>query len=101
MAREINTIAVGHVPSQFSLDGLLINGLEVRVRVQNPFVGDISRPTASKMMGFRGDFRRGEPVKPTASTGFLERAMGIEPTSEDWALARNQADSIAYFVSSG
>jgi hypothetical protein len=74
MAREINTLAVGHVPSQFSLDGLLINGLEVRVGVQNPFVGDISRPTASKMMGFRGDFRSGKPVKPTASTGFLERA---------------------------
>ena len=31
MAREIDTIAVGHDPSQFSLDGLLINGLEVRV----------------------------------------------------------------------
>src|SRR5215831_19417518 len=26
----------------------------------------------------------GKPVKPTASTGFLERAMGIEPTSEAW-----------------
>ena len=24
----------------------------------------------------------GKPVKPTASTGFMERAMGIEPTSE-------------------
>jgi len=25
-----------------------------------------------------------KPVKPTASTGFMERAMGIEPTSEAW-----------------
>jgi hypothetical protein len=26
----------------------------------------------------------GVKVKPTASTGFMERAMGIEPTSEAW-----------------
>jgi hypothetical protein len=26
----------------------------------------------------------GKPVRPTASTGFMERAMGIEPTSEAW-----------------
>jgi hypothetical protein len=25
-----------------------------------------------------------KPVRPTASTGFMERAMGIEPTSEAW-----------------
>ena len=42
-----------------------------------------SRPSASKIRGFEGQFRGGKPVKPTASTGFMERAMGIEtePTS--------------------
>src|SRR5260370_41138144 len=29
-------------------------------------------------------FGEWKPVRPTASTGFLERAMGIEPTSEAW-----------------
>src|SRR5262249_25055197 len=29
-------------------------------------------------------FGGGKPVKPTASTGVMERAMGIEPTSEVW-----------------
>ena len=28
--------------------------------------------------GSYGQFRAGKPVKPTASTGLLERAMGIE-----------------------
>jgi hypothetical protein len=39
------------------------------------------RPTASKIGRFKGQFRGGKPVKPTASTGFMERAMGIEPKS--------------------
>jgi len=30
-----------------------------------------------------------EPTKPTASTGFMERAMGIEPTSEAWEATQN------------
>src|SRR5713101_8668293 len=42
------------------------------------------RPTASKAKRFTGQFRAGKPVKPTASTGVMERAMGIEPTSEAW-----------------
>ncbi len=29
-------------------------------------------------------FGEWKPVRPTASTGFMERAMGIEPTSEAW-----------------
>jgi len=48
-----------------------------------------SRPTASKIVRFRGQVRGGKPVKPTASTGLMERAMGIEPTSEAWE-ARNK-----------
>jgi len=31
-----------------------------------------------------GLVRGWKPVKPTASTGFMERAMGIEPMSEAW-----------------
>jgi hypothetical protein len=44
---------------------------------------------------FRVDFEGGKPVKPTASTGFMERAMGIEPTSEagtnstKWSMAQD------------
>jgi hypothetical protein len=44
----------------------------------------VSRPTASKIGCLVGHFREGKPAKPTASTGFLERAMGIELTSEAW-----------------
>jgi hypothetical protein len=43
-----------------------------------------SRPTASKSGRFNGQIRGWKSVKPTASTGFLERAMGIEPISEAW-----------------
>jgi len=39
----------------------------------------LSRPTASKIEHFTGQMRGGRPVKTTASTGFMERAMGIEP----------------------
>ena len=53
-------------------------------RVQNSALDAISRPTASKIGQFDKTFKGGKPVKPTASTGFMERAMGIEPTSEDW-----------------
>src|SRR5260370_42011786 len=85
MAREINTIAVGHDPSQFSLDGLLINGLEVRVLPRpKPFRRGYFASNCVQNDGLRGDFRSGKPVKPTASSGFLERAMRIEPTSEAW-----------------
>jgi hypothetical protein len=43
-----------------------------------------SRPSASNNW-LRGTlFRTQGPVRPTASTGFMERAMGIEPTSEAW-----------------
>jgi hypothetical protein len=48
------------------------------------FLGCFSRPTASKNEEFKGTFEGGKPVKPTASTVVLERAMGIEPTSEAW-----------------
>ena len=37
-----------------------------------------------KLMILEGIIGGGKPVKPTASTGFMERAMGIEPTSEAW-----------------
>ena len=39
---------------------------------------------ASKTQSFTRQFRDVKPVKPPASTVFLERAMGIEPTSEAW-----------------
>jgi len=32
------------------------------------------------------EFLRGKPVKPTASIGFMERAMGIETNSETWEI---------------
>src|SRR6266404_4586867 len=51
-----------------------------KCRVQNSIQRVISRPTASKIRGFRKKFWGEKPVKPTAS-GFMERAMGIEPTS--------------------
>jgi hypothetical protein len=38
-------------------------------------------PTASKTTHFIGHFSGMEPVKPTASTGFMERAMGVERKS--------------------
>ena len=41
----------------------------------------------SKTMDFIGCFRGGKPVKPTASTGFMERAMGIEPKNYIVSLA--------------
>ncbi len=37
-----------------------------------------SRPIASKIECFGGHFYEWKPVKPTASTGVMERAMGIE-----------------------
>ncbi len=57
-----------------------------KCRVQNSIQRVISRPTASKIRGFRKKFWGEKPVKPTASTGFMERAMGIEPSSERWEL---------------
>jgi hypothetical protein len=36
------------------------------------------------MQRFEVVFESGKPVRPTASTGFTERAMGIEPTPEAW-----------------
>jgi hypothetical protein len=36
------------------------------------------------MRDFLGRFLKLEPVKPTASTGIMERAMGIETTFEAW-----------------
>ena len=49
-----------------------------------PAAGRNPRPTASKTRVFIGIFGGGKPVNSTASTGFMERAMGIEPTSEAW-----------------
>jgi hypothetical protein len=55
-----------------------------KCRVQFALSHPISRPTASKIGHLRSQFGGGKPVKPTASTGFMERAMGIEPTSDAW-----------------
>ena len=52
-----------------------------KVRVQLPFSHVGSRPSASKIGQFTGFLKGGKPVKPTASTGFMERAMGIEPNA--------------------
>jgi hypothetical protein len=54
------------------------------VRVQFDRWWRSSRPTASKTANFSGRFKGWRPVRPSASTGFMERAMGIEPTSEAW-----------------
>src|SRR5271156_1223136 len=43
-----------------------------------------SRPFASKSGALRRELLGRTPVKPTAATGFMERAMGIELTSEAW-----------------
>jgi hypothetical protein len=56
-----------------------------KARVQNPRKIPESRPTASKTRCSGDQFREWKAVRPTASTGFLERAMGIEPTPDAWA----------------
>jgi hypothetical protein len=53
-------------------------------RVQLDSHGGNTRPTAYKTQVFIGNFGGGKPVNSTASTGFLKRAMGIEPTFEVW-----------------
>src|SRR4029077_13464489 len=53
-------------------------------RVQDAHCGRNPRPTESKTRLFIGNFGGRKPVNSTASTGFMERAMGIEPTSEAW-----------------
>ena len=40
--------------------------------------------TWNKTLGFRGVFQRLPEVKAIESSAFMERAMGIEPTSEAW-----------------
>ena len=44
---------------------------------------------ASKTDHFLGYFQRLSRIKAIESSGFMERAMGIEPTSEAWE-ARNR-----------
>ena len=72
-------------------------------RVQDARCGRNPRPTASKIGEFRGDFGSGKPVKPTASTGFMERAMGIELYSQILSLnnARRCRRSKSQLVPSG
>jgi hypothetical protein len=54
--REVAVVAREPVRNELRATWLVIisdvenNGLEVRVRVQNPFVGDISRPTAGVIL---------------------------------------------------
>jgi hypothetical protein len=45
---------------------------------QNPFKFLDHYRVKRIMPSFRGNFRGGKPVKPTASTRLMERAMGIE-----------------------
>jgi hypothetical protein len=62
-----------------------IPGIELAFsRVQLKLYGSDPRPSASKTGQVMGQFREWKPVRPTASTGFMERAMGIEPMSEVW-----------------
>jgi hypothetical protein len=44
----------------------------------------IDRPTIVQNAPFFVEFRQLSRVRSTESSGFLERAMGIEPTSEAW-----------------
>jgi len=41
-------------------------------------MGQLRVQLASKKLDFMCEFQGAKPVKPTASTGFMERAMGIE-----------------------
>jgi hypothetical protein len=77
------------ITSRMALSSQLLNGQDVGC-VQNSRRGGATRPTASKTLCFSGRSKAGKSVRPTASTGFLERAMGIEPTSEAWKVSRNQ-----------
>ena len=58
--------------------------LRAPIRVQNSGGDRNPRPTGSKTWRYTREFREGESVRLTALTGFLERAMGIEPTSAAW-----------------
>jgi hypothetical protein len=48
----------------------------IRGRLEHPW---------NKTLGFRGVFQCLPEVKAIESSAFMERAMGIEPTSEAWA----------------
>jgi hypothetical protein len=43
----------------------------------------------NKTLSLPGDFQQLPGVKAIESSGFLERAMGIEPTSESWEQFEN------------
>ena len=53
-------------------------------RVQLHHLAAVSRPTASKVVPLVRGLSGFRPVKVLESIGFMERAMGIEPTSEVW-----------------
>jgi hypothetical protein len=55
----------------------------------------------SKTRNFFGDFQAPSRVRAVESSGFMERAMGIEPTSEAWeapVLPLNYARSLFLIV---
>src|SRR6266851_9481924 len=61
-----------------------------KCRVQNSIQRVISRPTASRIRGFRKKFWGEKPVKPTASTGFCGR-WESNPRPKPWdAFTPNQ-----------
>src|SRR6266550_845354 len=63
--------------------GVLLGRTRIGVLGASRTAGTIrSRPIAYRIEHFRGVFWGGKPAKPTASTSFMERVMGIELTSE-------------------
>jgi len=47
----------------------------------------------NKTLSLWGDFQQLPGVEAIESSGFMERAMGIEPTSEAWGIIRGEAKS--------
>jgi len=72
-------------PSASTVVGVLLGGTRIGVLGEARTAGTIrSRPIAYRIEHFRDVFWGGKPAKPTASTSFMERAMGIDPTCETW-----------------
>ena len=57
-------------------------------------IGTTSGHLRSKTGHFKAGFQQLVRVKAIESSGFLERAMGIEPTSEAWEALNNTPEAI-------
>ena len=58
--------------------------IELAVILHDRPIGRASVHLPSKTRNLFGDFQAPSRVRVVESSGFMERAMGIEPTSEAW-----------------